>query len=139
MSKETVSLFNYTVNTETGCWEWNGCLTVHGYAHNFYGPVARQMYIRRIGPVSDSLHLDHLCRNRRCVNPGHLEPVTPIENIRRGNAGLNQRLKTHCPRGHEYNEINTRVYGGRRHCRVCDRDRRRRSRSKTEAQFEVFR
>ena len=69
------------------------------------------------GDIPSGLTLDHLCRNRGCVNPAHLEPVTKGENNRRnpnwpGNA-------THCPSGHEYSTENTRLYRGSRYCRTC--------------------
>ena len=72
------------------------------------------------GPVSRSLVIDHLCRNRWCCNPDHLEAVTQRENILRGSgASARNAVKTHCPNGHEYV---TRPNGKRR-CDICDRDR----------------
>ncbi|MDE2107348.1 MAG: HNH endonuclease [Patescibacteria group bacterium] len=72
--------------------------------------------------VPSGLQLDHKCRNRFCINPSHLEPVTPGENQRRGDH--HNRRKTHCPSGHEYSLTNAILYRGRRYCRQC-RDGRR--------------
>ena len=69
--------------------------------------------------VPKGKELDHLCRNSRCCNPKHLEPIFHIENVRRGNGGLHWAKKTHCPRGHEYNQINTAIFNGHRQCKTC--------------------
>lgn len=68
--------------------------------------------------------MDHLCRRPSCVNPEHLEPVTRSENLRRGNVGQSglaqlNKAKTHCPKGHPYDEENTYHYKGSRYCRQC--------------------
>jgi hypothetical protein len=91
--------------------------TVDGnrYAH-------RLAYELLVGPIPEGLHIDHLCRRPECVNPAHLEPVTNVENIRRGNAGLFQASKTHCKQGHPYDEKNTLIRrSGGRACRECHR------------------
>jgi hypothetical protein len=82
----------------------------------------RVAYELLVGPIPEGLTLDHLCRNRACVNPDHLEPVTMRVNVLRGVgfAGKNAR-KTHCLRGHVYDAENTRHYGPRRRCRACER------------------
>lgn len=108
---------------ENGCWMWKGVL-VGGYAQMYiyqrkvYG--YRWTYILFKGAIPDGLQLDHLCRNRSCVNPDHLELVTQRENILRGIAptAINAR-KTHCPKGHPYNEKNTYVWNNGRKCRIC--------------------
>jgi len=81
----------WTVDPKTGCWNWNLALSESGYAmcsseRAKYGTIRahRQNYIEKYGKIPDGLQLDHLCRNRRCVNPDHLEPVTSKENTHRG-------------------------------------------------------
>ena len=71
----------------SACWEWFGTVSPGGYGtlqvNGRRKQAHRFMYEREIGPIPDGLHLDHLCRNTLCVNPAHLEPVTPQENTRR--------------------------------------------------------
>lgn len=77
--------------------------------------------------ILDGLHVDHLCRNIRCVNPNHLEAVTQAENVSRGLAAK----RTHCPAGHEYSEENTTMQKRRgkpvRYCSICLKASKQRS------------
>lgn len=107
----------------SGCWLWTGHIGKFGYGSFRDDPKrnTRQAHIAsyelHVGPVPDGLELDHLCRVRSCVNPYHLEPVTHLENVRRGDLG---RI-THCPQGHLYDKKNTYLNAGKRHCRECGR------------------
>lgn len=77
----------YTVDPTTGCWDWTGYVTPKGYGRFLRDGeqlAHRVFYKRRHGSIPQGAVLDHLCRNRRCVNPDHLEPVSNRENIMRG-------------------------------------------------------
>lgn len=127
----SVLLARFWVRVEKGdgCWLWHGT-RCDGYGH-FRGHgksrgAHRIAYELLIGPVPEGLELDHLCRNRGCVNPAHLEPVTHEENWRRGQSfsAVNAQ-KTHCPHGHEYTPENTyrsASHPRSRRCRQCIRD-----------------
>ncbi len=108
--------------TEANCWEWQGAKSKTGYGVSGAGYLHRLMYRHFVGEIPTGLELDHLCRNRGCCNPLHLEAVTHAENMRRGYWGA----KTHCPRGHAYDEANTQInsINGGRQCRTCIRDRK---------------
>lgn len=103
------------------CWLWTASVSTTGYGQFYFDgrlhTAHRVAWELDNGPVPDGLFLDHLCRERRCCNPRHLEPVTTGENTRR--SPIHNGAKTHCPQGHPYDEVNTRRYRGARYCRQC--------------------
>lgn len=116
----------------TPCWPWTAGLGRGGYGVFWVPPhqrcAHRLSYELEVGPIPDGLVIDHLCRNRSCINPGHLEPVTHRINLLRGETiqAANAR-KTHCLRGHPFDEENTdRQSDGYRRCRACKKARSRR-------------
>jgi len=122
------------VRQPDGCWLWQGH-TKDGYGYARWEGreqgVHRIVYAVLVGPCPEDLQPDHLCRQRACCRPDHLEWVTLAENIRRGETGRHNSSKTHCPHGHPYSPENTRfVRRGpylSRLCRVCGRaDKKRR-------------
>lgn len=114
------------------CWLWTASAADGDYGKFWWKGTLRSAhciaYEEVVGPIPAGLVLDHLCRNHRCVNPEHLEPVTSGENVLRGTGfSATNAAKTHCPANHPYDDENTYVTrAGRRHCKTCHRERQQR-------------
>ena len=140
---KTETRFWIKVDKRDGCWLWRGPLHRGGLGNGggygrFYTKgltVRREFYAHRIayellnGPIPLGLTIDHLCRNRGCVNPAHMEIVSVAINVLRGIGPAAQHaIVIHCPKGHPYDLLNTIWEGnGWRKCRECRRayDRKR--------------
>ena len=120
------------------CWEWLAYRQRNGYGKFGRGgrgsmtTAHRVAYELTFGPIPDGLNIDHLCRNRGCVNPSHLEAVSQRVNLLRGETNS---AKTHCVNGHEFTPENTKIESnGARRCLTCRREiDRRRNRARRAA------
>lgn len=136
MDEKTLVRFSgsYSEDSATGCWVWHGSKTEDGYGRFYAHHIRRKAHIwayeHYVGLVTKGKELDHLCRNRLCVRPDHLEPVTHRENVLRGNgpAALVARniairlARTHCKQGHLIDKENSYITPiGYKECRVCRR------------------
>lgn len=122
-------LKKYEANGD-GCWNFTGNIHPTGYGYTRGHQYAhRFFYTMLVGPIPEGLVIDHLCMNKRCVNPAHLEPVTQGENVRRWQAS--REPATHCHNGHD---LSIRGKGPNGRCRVCSAARRVRYVAKKKAE-----
>lgn len=125
MTDSLIKRFSQKIHKTDNCWIWLGCPTSWGYGQiregNKYYKAHRLSYLIHKGEIPEGLVVDHLCSNRICVNPDHLEAVTQRTNVLRGIGLTSQNAKkTECHIGHEFSSKNTYVDSkGHRHCKKC--------------------
>lgn len=118
----------HTPCANTGCWWWTGWVDDNGYGRvsvrKHWRTAHRVSYELAKGPIPEGLTLDHLCRNRSCINPDHLEPVTHVENVLRGMSPAAQHARQQlCSKGHDDWRTASRTNGKQyRRCRTCARE-----------------
>lgn len=119
------------INESTNCWEWIGAMRADGYGMAWVIEQKKQLRAHRVvyellvHKIDGKKVIDHLCRNKRCVNPSHLEEVTSKENTLRGvSTVVSKNKQTHCVHGHELSGTNLYIHKqrGTRHCRQCSKE-----------------
>lgn len=116
------------VDASGDCWEWQASKYWNGYGQaklNGRGMNAHRVaWLILRGEIANGLQLDHLCRNRSCVNPDHMEPVSRRENILRGISPVAVNFhRFQCKNGHPFDLDNTKMLSGNRRCVKCNRMR----------------
>jgi len=126
---------------------WVRTISVHTDGYSVFDYKGRDIMSHRAsyllfkGDLDPKLTIDHLCRNRACINPEHLEQVTMKENVHRSpftRASINSK-KTHCPQGHKYTTKNTKMIntGKSRKCRICDIKQKRKHYDKNIQKIKI--
>lgn len=126
----------------SGCLLWGGAKNHDGYGILRVGSstdgtrrvvrVHRFVYFLSFGEIPTGFEISHICAHRHCIEPTHLVAMKHAEIIERGDTGIVNRSRETCPRGHRYEGANMRYSPrGRRICRICDRERKRRKRAAT--------
>lgn len=123
-------IFHRSAETASGCIEWTGCKTYNGYGrvlHQGRKWIVHLIILEILGiDVPDGMEVDHLCKNRPCFNPRHLEVVKPIVNFMRGENICRLNLnKEKCPKGHPYDIVRMRDGRKGRECSICRKEYRR--------------
>lgn len=126
-----VRFFAKVTEGPNGCWQWVGAVDSGGYGRfnaggrrvGPYDSAHRWSWKFFNGPIPAGLEVDHLCFNRSCVNPDHLDIVDRRTNVHRGRRNQNHGA-THCKHGHPFNEANTYTHNGIRACRTCRKARK---------------
>ena len=128
MSNINLDRFWHKVNKTNDCWIWTSDKDWNGYGRfniNYKSYYAHRIsYLLHHKHISAGLQLHHICNNPSCVNVEHLKQITQTENlIKSDNIGSRNKIKTHCPQGHEYTFENTYVTtANRRICKTCNRN-----------------
>jgi hypothetical protein len=150
MTKSTLERFMAKVEVTGGCWLWTAGQTGRdakrgrGYGMFYFGNqrmlAHRWAWAHWRGEIPEGMQIDHLCKVKRCVNPDHLEVVTPAENMARQAATVPFQLRaTHCPNGHAYEPDNAYVWGHTVRCRECRRLSDIRAREKDPKRYDAIR
>jgi len=134
--KNVLERFYDYIEKTNSCWNWTGPDRPNGYGrfcvlYKTYS-AHRFSYLLFKGQIPEGLSIDHLCRNRKCVNPDHLELVTTKENLFRSDetrASINKN-KQQCLRGHPYDSQNTYIHNNKRYCKICVRENVRKYQNK---------
>lgn len=136
-SDKDMARFWAFVSKTSDCWNWVGRRQAAGYGQFWLRGQMRQAYrvvwVAEHGLLEDHMELDHLCRNRSCVNPAHLEPVTREENMRRTQLIAVGKCRGGLHPIRSEGDLYTNATTGYRTCRACIRERKRRYRRERRA------
>lgn len=124
IDQRAIELFSRNhLRPEQGCWDWRGKISTVGYGRirvkGIEYAAHRLSYTLNVGQIPDGFVVDHLCRNRACVRPDHLEAVTQSTNVNRGLIGVLRPNYSVCSQGHPIDGANRFVNNGTQRCRTC--------------------